>query len=158
MPAFEEREAASGKRRVFGSTLKVDPAKKLKSRTLEEKFGDDPLRYGPVWKCVRILPCAGRKYVPLHECGPGFAPATAHHLGKDDLAGLWPVCGALHDQLAERPREVSKALRKAGGPTIGAIGKRYVAGALERLQADGRLPYPLEQAARRRGYAAGLTL
>ncbi len=27
----------------FGSTLKVDPAKKLKVRTLEEKFGDDPL-------------------------------------------------------------------------------------------------------------------
>jgi len=88
-----------GDKRVsrFGSTLKINPAKKLKVRTLEERFGDDPLMYGVVFKLIRTWPCFGIEWLPGHKCRPGYAPAGSHHLGKDDLDGQVPVCSWLHD-------------------------------------------------------------
>lgn len=56
------------------------------------------------------MPCFLRMMVPhLHECGLGYAPATAHHVipGGLDEEGLLPVCGKVHDVLeAQKRREI----------------------------------------------------
>jgi len=140
----------------FGSTLKTDPKKKLRARTLAERAEENPLRYGPVFLKVREKPCAGRVYLPGHECGLGYAPASAHHIGKDDLDGLVPACAAFHDQMEEREAEVSKALREAGSPSLKAIGRSYVGEALFRLEEAGELAPEIMAAARRRGLMGGV--
>ncbi len=135
----------------FGSTLKVDPAKKLKVRTLEEKFGDDPLMYGPAFKLVRTLLCFGIEWLGGHKCKPGYAPATAHHPGKDDLDGLVPVCGWLHDRCAERTLEVERELREAGSPPLSGLGRMYTMLAIRELVDREELPPELLTAAQKRG-------
>jgi hypothetical protein len=125
-----------------GKGFKVKGDKKpLRSRTLTERFQDDPTRYGPLWKVVRVLPCVGRMVDPGHECGPGYAPATAHHLGKTDLEGLVPVCGALHDVLHQRHK--CREWEERAGVDLAALGGKYVKGAAERLERDGELPEAL---------------
>ena len=154
VPCKCEREKKRGMISRFGSTLRANPKKRLRSRTLEEKFGDDPLRYGPVFKRVRGYPCFGTIYFLGHRCGPGYAPASAHHVGYDDLDGLLPVCGLLHDQVGEKALKVEKRLRRAGMPSIEAIAKSYVGQALFELKEEGELPPDVKQAAMERGYRA----
>ncbi len=136
------------------STLKANPRKKLRSRTLREKFGDDPLRYGLVFEAVRRLPCWAKVYIPGHECGLGAVPASAHHLGTDDLDGLLPSCSLSHSDLHERVGKLAKALKTAGQPSLEAIGKSYVGQALYELKEADELTPELETTARERGFKA----
>ena len=145
-------ERGDERRSRYGSTLKYRPGKKLRGRTLEERFKDQQLRYGLLFREIRLLLCFGVEYLPGHICGPGYAPPTAHHLGKLDLDGLLPVCGLLHDEVGEKALEVEKRLRTAGKPSLEAIGKGYVQRALALLQAEGRLPDEVAGPALKRGY------
>jgi len=154
VPCKCERERERGMVSRFGSTLKANPKKRMKVRTLKEKFGDDPLRYGPVFEVVRRLPCWANVYIPGHECGLGAIPASAHHLGFDDLDGLLPSCSLSHSDLHEREGRITKALKTAGMPSLESIGKSYVGQVLFELKDADELPEELETAARRRGYAA----
>lgn len=154
VPCKCERERKRGMISRFGSTLRANPKKRLKARSLREKFKDEPLRYGVVFERVRTYPCAGKVYFVDHVCGPGVAPASAHHLGRDDMDGLWPVCGRCHDDLEEREAKVVKALKQAGMPSLDAIAKSYVGQALFELKEEGELPVEVETAARRRGFRA----
>lgn len=154
VPCKCEREREKGMISRFGSTLKANPKKRMKTRTLAEKFKDEPLRYGVVFKRVRRYPCAGRVYFADHVCGPGVAPASAHHLGYDDLDGLVPSCGRFHDDMEEREAKLVKALRTAGMPSLEAIGKSYVGQALFDLKEQGELPLEVEDAAMQRGFRA----
>lgn len=91
--------------RRWNSTLKV--GKPLKRRDFRKRKEG---RYGPLWEKVRRMPCFLLEMVPeLHECGLGYAPATAHHVipkGLDEQ-GLLPVCGKVHDVLeAQKRREI----------------------------------------------------
>lgn len=95
----------------WNSTLKMGkPLKKggrLKRRDFRKlKEG----RYGPLWETVRRMPCFLREMAPeLHECGLGYAPATAHHVIPKglDAEGLIPTCGKAHDVLeAQKRREI----------------------------------------------------
>jgi len=135
----------------FGSTLKANPKKMLKTRSLKEKFKDEPTRYGQVFEEARLLLCFGLGRLPGHVCGIGVARSTAHHIGKDDLEGLLPSCGKLHDDLHERAGEVSKALRRAGSPPLHVLAGRYVEDILARLEDRGELEPEVEAAARARG-------
>ena len=154
VPCKCERERKRGMISRFGSTLRANPKKRMKARTLREKFKDRPWKYGQVFEAVRKLPCAGRVYVPGHECGPGVAPASAHHLGRDDLDGLVPACARFHDDLEERVAKVTEALRTAGNPSLEAIGKSYVGHALFWLNEQGELDPVILEEAKRRGYRA----
>jgi len=155
-PCKCERERGSTKVRRRGSTLRQDPSKKLRSRTLSERFKDDPLRYGILFEFVRRKPCAGAVYVPGHMCGAGYAPASAHHLGKDDLGGLVPACGSFHDDMEEREADVERALREANQPTLEKIGRSYVAEALFHFHRKKKLSPEIVAAALRRGYTESL--
>jgi len=152
IPCRCQREKERGMISRFGSTLKSNPKKRMKTRTLREKFKDQPFKYGIIFDYVRTMPCAGRIFIPGHECGVGVAPPSAHHLGNDDLDGLVPACGRFHDDLEERARKVSKVLETAGMPSLEAIGKSYVGDALYWLY--DQLTEDMEQEARRRGYTA----
>ena len=96
------------KPRAWNSTLPVGkPLKKggrLKRRDFRKRKEG---RYGPLWEIVRGMPCFLREMVPhLHECGLGYAPATAHHViprGLDE-EGLCPVCSSVHDVLEAQKR------------------------------------------------------
>ena len=125
--------------------------KKMKVRTLEEKFGDDPFRYGTLFKEIRLLPCFGSTYLPGHVCGLGYAPASAHHLGKTDLDGLLPVCSLLHDETEERSLEVEKRLREAGRQGLQALGRGYLVRTLKKLEEEDRLAAEIATEARKRG-------
>lgn len=98
----------------------------LRSRSLSERTEDDPDRYGELFERVREMPCFGRRYLPGHECGLGYAPATAHHLGRKDTEGLVPVCGRLHDLCEERESEVERRLAQAGSPCLDDLGGFYI--------------------------------
>lgn len=154
VPCRCEREKKRGMISRFGSTLRANPKKRFKGRTLKERFKGQPWKYGQVFEAVRKLPCAGRVYLPYHECGPGVAPASAHHLGNDDLDGLVPACSRFHDDLEEREAKVVEALKQAGMPSLEAIGKSYVGQALFELRDQGELPPEVEDAAMRRGFRA----
>lgn len=130
-----------------GKPLGRDPekplrsTKKLKRRTLKERYGHDPLSYGVLFEKVREWPCAGKVHLPhQHRCGPGYRPPTAHHLGKTDVEGLVPCCGALHDAMEERTKEVDQALREAGKPSLAKLGQAYVRTAARIVAGQGRLP------------------
>ena len=86
----------------WNSTLKV--GKPLKRRDFRKRKEG---RCGPLWEKVRRMPCFLLEMVPeLHECGLGYAPATAHHViprGLDE-EGLLPVCGQAHDVLEAQKR------------------------------------------------------
>ena len=150
---FRPCKCERGDKRVsrFGSTLKANPAKKLKARTLEERFKDNPLRYGVVFNRVRTWPCFGIEWLPGHKCRLGYAPATAHHLGKDDLDGMVPVCSWLHDQLEEFPTEVERELRLSGKPSLAGLGRMDVVNALVELYDSDELPAEILTAAQKRG-------
>ena len=155
VPCRCERERDGGRKvRRPGSTLRADPRKRMKARTLEEKFGDDPLRYGTLFREIRLLPCFGSTYLPGHVCGLGYAPATAHHLGKTDLDGLLPVCGHMHDQVGEQTLEVEKRLREAGRPSLSGLGRLYLVRTIGRLSQEcGRLAPEIAMEARKRGFS-----
>lgn len=138
--------------RRWGSTLRADPEKKLRTRTLAERFEDDPTRYGVLFDLVRRDACFGLTYLPGHVCGLGYAPPSAHHLGKTDLDGLLPVCGRLHDEAGEKPSDVERRLREAGRLPLQALGRLYVTAALRVLDAEGDLPADVATAARKAGY------
>ena len=136
---------------LANSTLGVRKGKRLKSstrlraRTLEEKYGDDDLRYGPLFEEVRRMECAGNH--PGHECGPGYAPASAHHLddkGHLDAKGLIPCCGRLHDVL----EDPSRSVEWTDGRTTEEVGRFYVLKAAHRIRARGEMTEELEQAIR----------
>lgn len=154
VPCKCEREKKRGMISRFGSTLRANPKKKLRSRTLKEKFGDDPIKYGILFERIRELGCFGVVYFTGHKCGLGYAPPSAHHLGEDDLAGLLPVCGLMHDLVEEQERKLEKRLKRAGNPSLEAIGKSYVGHVLHGLKKSGDLPLEIETLARERGYAA----
>lgn len=135
----------------FGSTLKVRPKKKLKVRSLKERFKDKPLEYGQVFDEIKVERCFGIEELPGHRCGIGVAGSTAHHIGKDDLAGLLPSCGKLHDDMHERVWKVVEALRTAGKATLHTLAERYVRRALLRLKERGELGPEVETAAVARG-------
>lgn len=91
--------------RAWNSTLPV--GKPLKRRDFRKRKEG---RYGPLWERVKRMECFLREMVPeLHECGLGYAPATAHHViprGLDE-EGLAPACGRVHDVLeAQKRREI----------------------------------------------------
>jgi hypothetical protein len=113
----------------------------MKRRTLQERYGEDPLRYGPLWEKVRRwYPCAGKVHLGgAHDCGPGMRPAGAHHLGDTDIEGLIPCCRRFHDQLHDRSWEVEAELRKRGR-TLARLGLAYVQVAADSLAAEGELP------------------
>ena len=91
--------------RAWNSTLPV--GKPLKRRDFRKRKEG---RYGPLWEKVRRMPCFLREMVPeLHQCGLGYAPATAHHVipRGQDVEGLLPVCMSAHDVLeAQKRREI----------------------------------------------------
>lgn len=145
-PCKCEREAARPRVQGWNSTLKMNPKKKLKSRTLEEKFGDDPLRYGPLWEEVRRRDCMGLTWLLRHQCKPGYAPPTAHHQGETDLDGLLPCCGWLHDRMELEPGKVAKALTDAGSPCYQALGMLYVSAAAVELRECGEMTAEIEKA------------
>jgi hypothetical protein len=145
-----------GGRKAWNSTLRPSPLarsgkglkrspikgsrKPLKRRTLEERYGDDPTRYGPLFKRVREYPCLGRVHLRgWHVCAPGYRPATAHHFGDTDLEGLAPCCGLMHDLLHESAKEVDLELRKRGRTLVG-LSQAYVRVAAEALEGAGELP------------------
>lgn len=81
------------------SQIKRGPGPKrktrLRSRSFTERFKDDPIRYGVLFRIIRKLPCFVSIQDYSHQCaGPGRH--TAHHEGEDDLAGLLPCCGYVH--------------------------------------------------------------
>ena len=145
-PCKCEREAARPRVRGWNTTLRVDPKKGLRSRTLKEKFGDDPLRYGPLWDEVRREPCMGLTWLPRHQCKPGYAPPTAHHLEESDLEGMVPCCGWLHDRLELAPDEVAKELTEAASPSLQALGDLHILAAAARLREKGEMPPEIEEA------------
>lgn len=104
---------------------------RLKRRSLAERTKDDPDRYGDLFEAVRRMPCFGRKYLPGHECELGYAPASAHHLGRQDSEGMVPVCGRLHDLCEMRTSEVEVMLQRAGSPSLEELGQMYVERARE---------------------------
>ena len=149
-PCICERE--DKRRSRYGSTLKVNPKTKLRTRTLEEKFGDDPGKYGPLFEAVRPLPCFALTYLPSSPCGLGYAPASAHHLEERDVGGLVPSCSLHHDMMGERTLEVERLLREAGSPSLQAIGKGYLIRAIKWIEDRGEeLPAELLGEARKRG-------
>jgi hypothetical protein len=91
--------------RRWNSTLPVGKGFKRKDFR-KRKEG----RYGPLWEKVKRMPCFLREMVPhLHECGLGYAPATAHHVIPKglDAEGLIPCCSKAHDVLeAQKRREI----------------------------------------------------
>ena len=134
------------------STLRVNPKKKMRTRTLEEKFGDDPGKYGILFREVRTFECFGITYLPGTACGLGYAPASAHHLGDRDIDGLLPVCGSHHSMLEEWTLEVAKTLREAGNPTLEDLGRHYLHRAIRNLEDRGEeLPPELLSEARKKG-------
>ena len=145
-PCKHEREAKRPMLQGWNTTLRTDPKKRMRSRTLQEKFGDDPLRYGPVLELVRLRPCFGKSYLPGHACALGYAPPSAHHLGETDLDGLVPVCGALHDEVGLYPETVASALRRARSPTLPALAAQYVDAAVAELRVNGELLPEIERA------------
>lgn len=138
---------------VANSTLGVRKGLKsggrLRSRTLEERYGDDPIRYGVLFKAVREKICFGRLYVAGHSCGIGYAPASAHHIGDTDLDGQLPACGKMHDRLEEFPKEVEEEL--PGDWTLETLGKWYVRKAARELDRAGDLPDDVRQELEERG-------
>ncbi|GAG06762.1 unnamed protein product [marine sediment metagenome] len=135
----------------FGSTLKVRPKTKLKTRSLKERKKDKPLEYGQVFEEVRRERCFGLAELPGHRCGIGVAGSTAHHIGKDDLDGLLPTCGSGHDDLHERVWKVAEALRTAGKPPLHTLAEGYVRRSLARWKKRGELNPEVETAAIARG-------
>lgn len=141
---------------VWNSTLGVRKGSglttrtRLKSRTLSEKYGEDALRYGPLFQVVRELKCAGHPdvyLIPGHRCGPGYAPASAHHLDSKqhlDARGLIPCCGRLHDQLEQFPGEI----QWADDWTTERVGRFYVVHARNTLRHRGDLTEEIENAVR----------
>ena len=146
VPCRCQREAARPRVRGWNTTLRTDPRKRMRAKTLQEKFGDDQLRYGPLWELVRRRPCFGKSYLPGHVCALGYAPPSAHHLGKTDLDGLLPVDGALHDEVELYPETVAKALQRAASPTLHILADQYVDAAVAELREAGELPPEVEQA------------
>ena len=133
-----------------GSKLMARPGK-LRSRGVMERHKDDPFRYGVLFTTVRQWLCFGVEHLPGHICGLGYAPPTAHHLGKTDLDGLLPVCGRLHDLVEERPSQVERALREAGQPSLQEIGRTYLRQASQALVDRGELPSEVEAVCRIKG-------
>jgi hypothetical protein len=127
----------------------------MKVRTLAERKKDKPLEHGVLFREVRTMPCAAITFFYGHKCGPGVAPASAHHLGRDDLAGMIPACARFHDDLEERESRVEAQLRTEGHLKLKSIGRNYVTKALGQLKDRGELPTDIEAAARRRGYIGG---
>jgi len=151
-PCRCERERALGRRvRGWNTSLKSNVEKPLRTRSLQERAEKNPLRHGAVFLEVRKEPCAGARELPDHQCGLGYAPPSAHHLGRSDLDGLVPACGLFHDEMGEKEREVERRLRKAGRPPLRVLGERNVRTALARLMERGELPPAVMAAARRRG-------
>ena len=134
----------------WNTTLRTNPRKRMRARSLKEKFGDDPLRYGPLWEEVRRQPCFGKRHLRRHMCAPGYAPATAHHLGETDLDGMLSVCGALHDEAELYPEKLAKALQQAGSPVPQVLADGYVDAAVAELREAGELPPEVERAWRER--------
>lgn len=135
--------------RGWNSTLPVARSRmkastRLRSRSLEEKYGDDPERYGPLFREVRDrMECFGLTYLPGHVCDLGYAPATAHHIddrGHLDRHGLVRVCGALHDRCEQFPGEVEQDLAAAGSPSLQEIAHATVRDA--RAAIRGRMTDP----------------
>lgn len=123
----------------------------LRARTLEEKYGDDPLRYGPLWREVRAMTCFARRYLSWSKCGLGYAPASAHHLdhrGHMDVKGLLPVCSKHHDRVEEHPAEVDEALSKAGSPPLDQLGRVFVELAAAKIRHRGEMTDEIEEALR----------
>lgn len=128
--------------RGWNSTLK--PGGRLKTRDFRKRKEG---RYGPLWDRVRRMPCFVRVLFPeLHRCGPGYAPATAHHIipGGQDDEGLAPACGAVHDVLEAQKRRVTVDLSSVcqGRPisvNIRRIGLDYVDRARTELEDEGGL-------------------
>lgn len=112
---YEKRLKAEGRR-----------FSKLRRRGVMERYKDDPDRYGDAFLGIRELPCFARRYLPGSECGLGYAPASAHHLGEKDSEGLVPCCGKHHDMMEEREKEVESMLKEAGSPPLKEIGRKYV--------------------------------
>jgi len=104
---------------------------RLRTRDFRKR---DPERYGELWDRVRKMPCFVRELFPeFHQCGLGFAPASAHHVipkGKD-WEGLVPACAAVHDVLeAQKRREMvdlsSVCGRRPISVNIRKLGLEYV--------------------------------
>lgn len=130
---------------VWNSTLGVKKGGRLKARTLGEKYGGDPLRYGPLFEEVRAMTCAGRSLIAGHRCGPGYAPASAHHLDDKshlDALGLIPCCGLLHDRL----EDPSDQVRWVAHRTDEDVGRFYVLKAADRIRDRGEMTEELESA------------
>lgn len=100
--------------------------KALRARSFTERFDGTGDRYGPLFDRVRMMECFGLRYLSAHECGLGYAGATAHHLGKLDRDGLLPVCGKLHDRCETDEAGVEFELAQMGSPTLEELGRMYV--------------------------------
>lgn len=114
------------KKRLSRTRASLNRTGKLKRRGVMERHADDPDRYGELFLRVREMPCFGRSRLPLHQCGIGVRPATAHHVGRKDSEGLLPVCGRLHDALHERPWEIQSRMGKGGAEKVRRLALEYV--------------------------------
>lgn len=159
----------SDRPRQWNSTLPI-PKKPLqrktplRSRSLTEKYGDDPIRYGVLFREVRKMPCAGKVHAPRHVCSGRH---TAHHdppVGKrgDDLSGMIPCCDRLHAKLENRQpvfsggegQTRSMLLEELGWDEarLAEVAMGYVQAAIRRLEAGDGLPEEVAEVARERGY------
>lgn len=130
----------------LGSRKRLTSSTRLRSRSLEERYGDDDLRYGPLFDEIKVMTCFAREHLPDYPCGPGYRPATAHHLGETDPEGQVPACGRHHDWAEEFPGEVDEALREAGSPSLDELGRMYVKEAALRLIERGEMTDEIREA------------
>lgn len=127
---------------------------RLRSRPWSERRTQ--LRYGPVWEEVKGMPCVWHLVNPSHECRPSVRGRhTAHHLGRNDLDGMVPAGGLVHDRLHGRPGDpasMAEAELLAGtGLSLQQHGRLYVVRALHALRDRGELPDLVLREARSRG-------
>ena len=114
--------------RAWNSTLPM--GKPLKRKDFRKRKEG---RYGSLWETVRRMPCFLREMAPhLHECGLGYAPATAHHVipkGQDE-EGLIPACSKAHDVLEAQKRRTIVDLSSIVGVRfevdVWVLGSHYV--------------------------------
>ena len=120
------------------STKSLKRGSAARKRSFSERYPKDHNgpRYGKLFRAVRRQPCwllEARYRGPKHErCGPGAQGGhTAHHLGREDAAGMIPGCGLAHDlyaNIAGRiPQQEFDAWLEQRGETLEQAGLRYVA-------------------------------
>jgi hypothetical protein len=108
-PTREEREAASGKVKVKGSTLKMNPKKGLKSAGGSNRYLDEDSYVALLEKVARRdnFVCFASRFDPAHNCIEPFDAAHLvaqrdlghNHPALDDPAICLYACRLAHTQL-----------------------------------------------------------